>query len=102
MVNKKKSNYSEKDWEEWGERFGKRMENWGENFGKDMECKFVVHESGVGVGGLLIGIFVIAWGIIWLGNDLGWWQMPFPFWPIVIILFGLAILLGEIKKGLRK
>jgi hypothetical protein len=91
----KKNNWSEKDWEEWGERFGERMEAWG----NEMECKFGTRNKGPGVGGLIIAIFIIAWGVIWLGNDMGWWDMPFPFWPIVIILIGLAILLGETKKA---
>jgi len=28
---------SEEDWEDWGERFGKKMERWGERFGEKME-----------------------------------------------------------------
>jgi len=29
--------WTDEDWKEWGQEFGKRMENWGENFGKRME-----------------------------------------------------------------
>ena len=100
MVKKAKCDWSEKDWEEWGERFGERMENWGKGFGRGMDCKFGCGH-GSGIGGLIFGLFILTWGAIWLGNDLGWWQLEFPFWPILIISIGLAVLLGEIKKAFR-
>lgn len=53
------------------------------------------------IGGILLAVFILAWGTVWLGNDLGWWNMQFPFWPVVAIVIGLAILLKELRKGLR-
>ncbi len=93
MVKKKDKDY----WDD----FGKRMEEWGEDFGKRMETKFAcqTHAPNFSIGGFLIGLLVLGWGVTWLGNELGWWIMPFPFWPIIIILIGLAILLSTIKNA---
>lgn len=86
-----KKGWNEKDWEEWGEQFGRRMEE------KFSHCNWK-HKPRFGVGGLIAGLFILAWGITWLGNDLGFWQFDFPFWPVVIILIALAILFSEIRK----
>ena len=53
------------------------------------------------IGGILLAVFILAWGTVWLGNDLGWWNVQFPFWPVVAIVIGLAILLKELRKGFR-
>ncbi|WP_181391452.1 LiaF transmembrane domain-containing protein [Methanospirillum stamsii] len=50
------------------------------------------------IGGLVLGIFIISWGIVWLGNDMGYWNVSFPFWPIIVILAGVVILLHGLKK----
>jgi hypothetical protein len=50
------------------------------------------------IGGILLALFILAWGIVWLGNDCGWWKFVFPFWPVVIILVGLGILIHELTK----
>lgn len=63
----------------------------------DMWCK----QNSFSVGGIILAAFILAWGIVWLGNDLNWWKIDFPFWPVVAIMIGLAILLGEIRKGFR-
>lgn len=57
--------------------------------------------SSMSVGGIILAIFILAWGMVWLGNDLGWWRIDFPFWPVVAIMIGLAILLHELRKGFR-
>ncbi|MFH0966734.1 MAG: hypothetical protein V1862_03510 [Methanobacteriota archaeon] len=53
------------------------------------------------IGGVLLALFILSWGVIWLGNDIGWWSLQFPFWPIVVIIIGLAILLHEVRKTIR-
>ena len=53
------------------------------------------------VGGVILALFILSWGIIWLGNDIGWWQLQFPFWPVVVIIIGLGILLSELRKIVR-
>ena len=90
---------SEEEWEAWGEQFGKNMEKWA----KHMEAKFAAHEKakrGQDIVGLLIGLFVLAWGVVWMGNEMGWWQYNFPFWPIIVILVAIAILSSVLKKAL--
>ncbi len=49
-------------------------------------------------GMIILAVFILAWGLVWLGNDLGWWNISFPFWPVIVILAGLAILVHEIRK----
>jgi hypothetical protein len=51
-----------------------------------------------GIGMLIVAIFLMSWGVIWMGNDLGWWNINFPFWPIVLILIGVAILLSQMRR----
>ena len=46
----------------------------------------------------LVGIVILIASIIWLGNDIGLWQVSFPFWPIVAILVGIAILATAVEK----
>ena len=53
------------------------------------------------IGTILLAILILAWGIVWLGNDSGWWNISFPFWPILVILIALGILLHEVRKGFR-
>lgn len=58
-----------------------------------MWCK-----SSYSIGGILLAVLILAWGTVWLGNDLGYWNIKFPFWPVIVILIGLAILLHEVRK----
>ncbi len=66
-----------------------------------MTNRYLCKMSSVSVGSFLLALFILAWGIVWLGNDLGWWRIHFPFWPVIVIIIGLAILLHELKKTLR-
>lgn len=50
---------------------------------------------------IVIALFVLSWGIVWLGNDLGVWKIDFPFWPVIIILTGITLLLYELKKAIK-
>jgi len=68
-------------------------------------CKFVKmgkimdnYLNRMSIGGLVLGIFIISWGIVWLGNDMGLWNISFPFWPIIVILAGFVILLHGLKN----
>lgn len=54
------------------------------------------------IGVIAFAIFILAWGLIWMGNDLGWWEIKFPFWPVIVVIIGLVILLSEIRKSFLK
>jgi hypothetical protein len=72
------------------------MNSWANDFGKDMEKKFSKSFK-PSLLGPIIGLFIILWGLIWLGNDLGWWTIPFPLWLIILILLGGYFLLSGFK-----
>jgi hypothetical protein len=55
-----------------------------------------------GISGILFGLFVLILGVIWLGNELTWWEITFPLIPAIIILIGLSILYNELKKRVNK
>ncbi|ABD39797.1 hypothetical protein Mhun_0019 [Methanospirillum hungatei JF-1] len=69
------------------------------SYGIVTEMKYF-HRMNVGVIGL--GILIFCWGFVWLGNDIGWWNFSFPFWPVIVILTGIMILLYELKKTVRE
>jgi|GEM_PF-6590912 len=48
------------------------------------------------VGWMMIAMLLSAWGIVWLGNDLGWWNTPFPIIPIILIVIGLSMIINQI------
>lgn len=53
--------------------------------------------SGKGVFGFL----VLAFGVFYLGKNVGWWNIDMNwsiFWPIIIILAGLMIIVKSRKK----
>lgn len=79
------------EWEEWGEDFGRRMEK---AFSSPRKIK-----RRLSIGALLFGLFLLSWGIIWLGNDLGYWEIPFPVWPVLIILVSIGMLLS-VARGI--
>jgi len=88
--------------EDWGEKFGEQAEKWGEEFGRTFEegC-FKIPYFGTIIG-LIIGIMIIGVGISFI---LGvWWE---PFFPIMVIVFGLLIVfgilygLGSRRKGMK-
>ncbi|MCX6801083.1 MAG: hypothetical protein NTZ73_02750 [Candidatus Diapherotrites archaeon] len=56
------------------------------------------HMGGFSTGGLLFGLFLVAWGTIWMGNDLGWWSISFPVAPAAILFIGLMVVIGAIRK----
>ena len=77
------------EWEEWGENFGRRMEN---AFSSPNKIK-----KRLSIGGLLFGLFLLSWGVIWLGNDLGYWTLPFPFWPVLLILISAGMVISAVR-----
>jgi hypothetical protein len=47
---------------------------------------------------ILLGLIVLLAGIGWLGNEMKWWNVNIPFWPVVVIIIGAAIFLGGIER----
>jgi len=80
----------EKRIENRAEEFGKRAEAWGENFGKrtEQECFGLPH--GGTIFGLIIGFIIIFVGVSSLVD------IDIEFWPLIIIIFGVLIVVGAI------
>lgn len=68
------------------------------NGGAIMADKMMVAHQSHGMFGALIGILLLITGIFWLGNDLSWWNVNFPFWPLIVIVLGVLIILKHFKK----
>jgi len=83
-----------------------KWEEWGENLGRKIEARFATapkaRRQRISIGELMVGLFILTWGIVWLGNDLGWWAIPFPLWPVILILISVAIFLSIVKKVFLK
>lgn len=45
--------------------------------------------------GIILGLTVTAFGVTWLGNELNWWAINFPIWPIVIIIIGAILTMSQ-------
>ena len=75
--------------------FSERMAS----FGKRMEKKRDNNGRGNGLG---FGLFLVIIGLVWMGNDLGWWQPTPPLWPTILVAFGSAVVLSEFIKLLRR
>lgn len=48
--------------------------------------------------GLFFGSFLMAVGIILLGNELNWWNLNVPLIPLAIIFWGLSMVVDAVKK----
>lgn len=48
--------------------------------------------------GLFFGSFLMAVGIILLGNELSWWNLNVPLIPLAVIFWGLSMVVDEVKK----
>lgn len=46
-------------------------------------------------GELFMGLLLIGAGTIWLGNSLAWFSLHIPFWPAILILIGLSIVINS-------
>ena len=86
----------EKRIEEGAEEFGKRAEVWGKDFEKraEKECFGLPH--GGTILGLVFGIIIILFGMTSLaGIDL-------EFWPLIIIIFGVLLVMGGLYSIIHK
>lgn len=46
---------------------------------------------------LFWGLALIAGGIIWLGDQVGWFELDLPFWPTAMIVLGLYWVISSRK-----
>jgi hypothetical protein len=53
---------------------------------------------GSGHGKLFVGVFVLAIGLSWLGNDMGWWRLNLPWFPLAITIVGIAMVFGWARR----
>jgi len=56
----------------------------------------IVWRRRLSIGWLMISLMVLAWGVIWLGNDLKWWDITFPLIPVIVVIIGLSMLINQI------
>ena len=56
----------------------------------------IVWRRRMSIGWLMISLMVVAWGVIWLGNDLNWWNITFPLIPVLIVVIGVSMLINQI------
>lgn len=49
-------------------------------------------------GSYLCGIFLIIIGGYYLARNLGFIPSDFPFWPILLLIFGVYLLMKNSKK----
>ena len=84
----------EKHAEEWGKQMEKRAEE---------ECFGLPH--GGAIAGIIIGIIIIIVALSWIPGlfppELREAADPL-FWPIILIIFGILILVGAMYKFSRK
>jgi len=48
---------------------------------------------------LFVGIFILAIGFSWLGNDMGWWKLNLPWLPLALTILGIAMIFGWSRKN---
>lgn len=53
---------------------------------------FCVYESKIST----LGMLLLVIGVYYLGKNLGWWP-EVPFWPLVLIIAGLYLVLKKIS-----
>ncbi len=47
---------------------------------------------------VLVGVVVTLMASNWLGNEVGWWELSLPFWPIMALVMGVGILLSAVRS----
>ena len=78
--------------EEKGEAFGKRIEKKATSFSKEMKTKSQDKHS------IFWGIALLLVGLIWLGNNLGWFDYHVSWLPIIMIAGGIYLIVRNLKK----
>ncbi len=87
-----------KTFEKKMEALGKKLEGKGEVFGKDVEEKAKtfqhrMHHNVHGKHQFFWGGVLVVVGLIWLGNNLGWFHYSIPLIPVGMIALGIYLIL---------
>lgn len=80
-----------------------KVEKQGEHFGKRVEAKVKEVEKEVeqrtdGSANFIWGAILIIIGLIWLGNNLGWFDYDIPWVPLALIGVGVYMILHRKDK----
>jgi Flp pilus assembly protein TadB len=83
--------------------FEKRLEKKGEVLGKGVEAEMKEIQSGFHRvchhgHSLFWGIVLVVVGLIWLGNNLGWFMYEIPWIPVIMIAGGIYMILRNWEK----
>jgi len=46
----------------------------------------------------VIGTIILVSAFTWLGTESGWWEIEFPFWPVMFLWIGIAVIISAIRK----
>jgi uncharacterized membrane protein YvbJ len=60
----------------------------------EQECFGLPH--GGAIVGIAIGVIILLWGLVWLGQQTGTIARTVEIWPIAAIIFGILIVIGAI------
>jgi len=58
------------------------------------ECFGLPH--GGAIVGIAIGVIILIWGFLWLGQQAGVISSTVEIWPIAVIIFGILIVVGAL------
>lgn len=89
------------------EEVAEKVEKQGEDFGKRVESKIKDVEKEVenrtdGSGNFVWGAILIIIGVIWLGNNIGWFDYDIPWVPLALIGVGTYMILQNRGKESKK
>ena len=51
--------------------------------------------NGGAIGGIVLGLIILLWGLTFM------FEIDFPFWPVILVIFGMLMLLGAIYRLTR-
>jgi hypothetical protein len=54
--------------------------------------------NGGAIAAVVIGLIIILWGVLMLGEQQGWWVGGFPFWIVIIVVIGVLMIAGAIYR----
>lgn len=104
MAEQKKPSWEEKfekrmqHFEKKMDALGKKIEEKGESYSKEFEEKAKalhrkVHHKVNDKHQLFWGLALVILGLVWLGNNLGWFHYSIPLIPVAMIALGVFLIL---------